>query len=307
MVRCFDKYLLSLFLQRLSKQLTKSLETKRKELTEKVIFLFIFLINSFCKCNRFDRTLIAKNPQQCGDCVIMICLFVLGGNRDHWVTQVTLEPLSSPGKGKPYFVPPLREGNVSLNIILLGSDWSVACLYNIGNVGQTASMSMLTLFESRYTLKARYNIGNVGQTASMSMHTLFESRYTLKGRYNIGNVGQTASMSMLTLFESRYTLKARYSIGNVGQTASMSMLTLFESRHTLKGRYNIGNGGQTDSMSMLTLFESRYTLKARYSIGNVGQTASMGMHTLFESRCTTSILDVTGSNPTLIRFFVGSF
>ena len=36
----------------------------------------------------------------------------------------------------------------------------------------------------------------------MSMLTLFESRYTLKGRYNIGNVGKTASMSMLTLFES---------------------------------------------------------------------------------------------------------
>ena len=58
-------------------------------------------------------------------------------------------------------------------------------------------MSMLTLFESRYTLKGRYNIGNVGKTASMSMLTLFESRYTLKGRYNIGNVGKTASMSML--------------------------------------------------------------------------------------------------------------
>ena len=40
---------------------------------------------------------------------------------------------------------------------------------------------LLTLFESRYTLKGRYNIGNVGQTASMSMLTLFESRYTLKG------------------------------------------------------------------------------------------------------------------------------
>ena len=53
---------------------------------------------------------------------------------------------------------------------------------------KTASMSMLTLFESRYTLKGRYNIGNAGKTASMSMLTLFESRYTLKGRYNIGNV-----------------------------------------------------------------------------------------------------------------------
>ena len=40
----------------------------------------------------------------------------------------------------------------------------------------------------------------------MSMLTLFESRYTLKGRYSIGNVSKTASMSMLTLFESRYTL-----------------------------------------------------------------------------------------------------
>ena len=54
-------------------------------------------------------------------------------------------------------------------------------------------------------IKGRYNIGNVGITASMSMLTLFESRYTLKGRYNIGNVGKTASMSMLTLFESGYT------------------------------------------------------------------------------------------------------
>ena len=94
------------------------------------------------------------------------------------------------------------------------------------------------------TLKGRYNIGNVGQTDSLSMLTLFESRYTLKGRYTIGNVGKTASMSMLTLFESRYTLKGRYSIGNVCKTASMSMLTLFESRYTLKGRYSIGNVGQ---------------------------------------------------------------
>ena len=49
-------------------------------------------------------------------------------------------------------------------------------------------MSMLTLFESRHTLEGRYNIGNVGNTASMSMLTLFESRYTLKGRYDTGNV-----------------------------------------------------------------------------------------------------------------------
>ena len=33
----------------------------------------------------------------------------------------------------------------------------------------------------------------------MSMLTLFESIYTLKGMYNIGNVGKTASVSMLTL------------------------------------------------------------------------------------------------------------
>ena len=54
------------------------------------------------------------------------------------------------------------------------------------------------------TLKGRYTISNVGKTASMSMLTLFESRCTLKGRYNIGNVGKTTSMSMLTLFESSY-------------------------------------------------------------------------------------------------------
>ena len=33
------------------------------------------------------------------------------------------------------------------------------------------------------SLKGMYNISNVGKTASMSMLTLFESRYTLKGRY----------------------------------------------------------------------------------------------------------------------------
>ena len=39
----------------------------------------------------------------------------------------------------------------------------------------------------------------------MSMLTLFESIYTLEGRYNIGNVGQTATIhvGMLTLFELR--------------------------------------------------------------------------------------------------------
>ena len=43
-------------------------------------------------------------------------------------------------------------------------------------------------------LKGRYNIGNVGKTASMSMLTLFKPRSTLKGRYNTGDVGKTASM-----------------------------------------------------------------------------------------------------------------
>ena len=58
---------------------------------------------------------------------------------------------------------------------------------------------MLTLFESRYTLKGRYNIGNVGKTASMSVLTLFESRYTLKGRYNIDNVGKTVFLRVCLL------------------------------------------------------------------------------------------------------------
>ena len=53
---------------------------------------------------------------------------------------------------------------------------------------------MLTLFESRYTLKGRYNIGNVGQTASMRMLTLFESRYILKTMHNIGKVSVNASI-----------------------------------------------------------------------------------------------------------------
>ena len=47
-------------------------------------------------------------------------------------------------------------------------------------------------------MKGRYNI-DVGKTASMSMLTLFE--YTLKGRYNI-DVGKTASTSII--FESRF-------------------------------------------------------------------------------------------------------
>ena len=48
----------------------------------------------------------------------------------------------------------------------------------------------------------------------MSMLTLFESRYTLKGRYNIGNVDKTASMSMLTLFESEIIVLCCYSQAN---------------------------------------------------------------------------------------------
>ena len=66
----------------------------------------------------------------------------------------------------------------------------------------------------------------LGKPASLSMLTLFESRYTLKGRYNIGNVGKPASMSMLTLFESRYTLKGRYSIGNVEDVLSVFFASL---------------------------------------------------------------------------------
>ena len=34
-----------------------------------------------------------------------------------------------------------------------------------------------------YTLKGRYNIGNVDKTVSMSMLTLFESRYTLNNQH----------------------------------------------------------------------------------------------------------------------------
>ena len=146
---------------------------------------------------------------------------------------------------------------------------------------------MLTLFESRYTLKRRYNIGNVGQTASMSMLTLFESRYTrvsilieavlptlpmLYYPFNVYLDSKRVSilieavwptLPMLYLLFNVYLdskLKRRYNIGNVGRTASVSMLTLFESRYALKGRYNIGNVGKTASVSMLTLFESRYAL-----------------------------------------------
>ena len=89
-------------------------------------------------------------------------------------------------------------------------------------------MSMLTLFESAYTLKGRYNIGNVGQTASTSMPTLFESRYTFKGRYNIGNVGKSASMSMLTLSESRYTSNSQHVKVSVYQHLNKKVLTSFK-------------------------------------------------------------------------------
>ena len=123
---------------------------------------------------------------------------------------------------------------VCLPVLSFNQDIRWTKRYNIGNVGYTASMSMLTLFESRYTLKGRYSIGNVGKTASMNMLNLFESKYTLKGRYSIGNVGKTAFYEYeLTLFESRYTLKGMYNIGNVGKTASTNTLALFESRRTL--------------------------------------------------------------------------
>ena len=49
-------------------------------------------------------------------------------------------------------------------------------------------------------------------SASMSMLNLFESRYTLNGRYSIGNVGKTASMSMLILFESNAYSHFKYSL-----------------------------------------------------------------------------------------------
>ena len=72
-------------------------------------------------------------------------------------------------------------------------------------------------------LNVMYSIDNVGKTASMSMLTLFESRYTLKGRYNIGNINvgllslnhncfKTASMSMLTLFELSLNSNKHYKI-----------------------------------------------------------------------------------------------
>ena len=60
--------------------------------------------------------------------------------------------------------------------MLEGKHFGLNGMYNIGHVVKPASLSVLTLFESRYTLKERYNIGNVGKTVSMSMLTLFESR-----------------------------------------------------------------------------------------------------------------------------------
>ena len=70
----------------------------------------------------------------------------------------------------------------------------------IGNVGQTAFTSMLTLFESRegtaLVMLAKLLLRVCLLSLNQDIH---------KGMYNIGNVGKTASMSMLTLFESRYT------------------------------------------------------------------------------------------------------
>ena len=72
------------------------------------------------------------------------------------------------------------------NIVNVGKTASMSILtlfesrsrYNIVNVGKiTASMSIHTLFESRYTLKERYNIGNDGQTASMSTCLLSLNQY----------------------------------------------------------------------------------------------------------------------------------
>ena len=96
-------------------------------------------------------------------------------------------------------------------------------------------------------LKGRYIIGNVGKTASMSMLTLFESRegtslvilaklllWVCLLSLNQGKV-QHWSCWQNCFYEYAYFLwinwaSMRYSIGNVGRTASMSMLTLFESR-----------------------------------------------------------------------------
>ena len=139
---------------------------------------------------------------------------------------------------------------------------------------------MLTLFESRYALKGRYNIGNVGKTVSMSMLTLFELRYTL---IVWGYLFISHNFALWLKITPLNSSKMGYPFCHIGKTISVSMLTLFESRYALKGRYNIGNVGKTVSMSMLTLFELRYTLKERYSIGNVGQTVSIGMLTFYQS------------------------
>ena len=74
--------------------------------------------------------------------------------------------------------------------------------FNMVNVGKTDSMSMLTVFESRYTQ------GEGATLVMLAKLLLFSLNQDIhKGRYNIGNVGKTDSMIMLTLFESRYTQK----------------------------------------------------------------------------------------------------
>ena len=46
---------------------------------------------------------------------------------------------------------------VSYVLYMMETQWCTRRAYQVG-----LTMSMLTLFESRYTLKGRYNIGNVG-------------------------------------------------------------------------------------------------------------------------------------------------
>ena len=52
----------------------------------------------------------------------------------------------------------------SLNQYIHGREGTTSVM-----LSKTASLSTLTLFESIYTLKGRYNIGNIGKTASLSM------------------------------------------------------------------------------------------------------------------------------------------
>ena len=61
--------------------------------------------------------------------------------------------------------------------------------YNIGNVGNFfyEYASVLSLNQDIHWREGTTLV--MLATASMSMLTLFESRYTLKGRYSIGNVG----------------------------------------------------------------------------------------------------------------------